>query len=70
MQMSYKKAWNLVDSMNKQAPELLVTPKAGGTGGGGSIVSESGHKAIKLFNEISEANRRYLDERMNKVKFT
>lgn len=69
MKMSYKKAWQLVNSMNEQAPELLVTPKTGGVGGGGSVLSEAGKRAIEAFSQINKANREYLDVKMNELEF-
>lgn len=49
MEMSYRHAWELVDSMNRQAQKLLVEASTGGKGGGGAHVTEEGEKAIKLF---------------------
>ncbi|MDX2362291.1 MAG: LysR family transcriptional regulator [Crocinitomicaceae bacterium] len=69
MKMSYKKAWELVNSMNKQGPELLVTPTIGGTGGGGSTLSDAGKKAIKIFTELNTGNRTYLDNQLKEIEF-
>lgn len=49
MEMSYRHAWELVDSMNRQAPNPFVEAVAGGKGGGGARLTEDGEKAIKLF---------------------
>jgi len=69
MKMSYKKAWELVNSMNKQGRELLVTPTVGGAGGGGSALSEAGKNAIEMFNKINSENRSYLDDQIRDMKF-
>jgi len=69
MKMSYKKAWNLVDSMNKEGKEILVTAKSGGVGGGGTNLSQAGQNAIKQFKELDSLNRTFLDAQMNKFKF-
>lgn len=69
MKMSYKKAWELVSSMNKQGPELLVIPKTGGAGGGGSILSEGGKKAIALFAKLNDENKSYLDAKISELNF-
>lgn len=69
MKMSYKKAWDLVDSMNKQSKELIVSPKTGGKNGGGSVLSDAGKRAIKIFNELDKANRTDLDEKIKGIKF-
>ena len=49
MDMSYRHAWELVDSMNRQAPAPLVEAATGGKGGGGARLTEDGEKAIDLF---------------------
>ncbi|HWR57877.1 MAG TPA: ModE family transcriptional regulator [Thermodesulfovibrionales bacterium] len=49
MEMSYRHAWELVDSMNRQAPKPFVETAAGGKGGGGTILTEEGEKAVSLF---------------------
>lgn len=52
MAMSYKHAWDLVDSMNRQAGESLVSTSKGGRGGGGAYLTESGEAAVKKFAGI------------------
>lgn len=49
MDMSYRRAWDLVDSMNRQAKEPFVEVAAGGKGGGGARVTKAGERAIKMF---------------------
>ncbi|MBI5142289.1 MAG: LysR family transcriptional regulator [Nitrospirae bacterium] len=49
MEMSYRHAWQLVDSMNRQAGEPLVETSTGGRGGGGARLTEAGERAISLF---------------------
>jgi len=69
MKMSYKKAWELVDSMNRQGDQTLVRRKIGGTGGGGSELSDTGKKAIELFQKINAENRDFLNAQIEKVEF-
>ncbi len=54
MQMSYKQAWDLVDSMNRSAPKPLVTTSTGGRGGGGAVVTEEGERVIRDFHLLSQ----------------
>ncbi len=49
MGMSYRNAWELVASMNKLSKKPLVDRFTGGKGGGGTVVTEHGKKAIVLF---------------------
>lgn len=62
MGMSYKKAWRLVDSMNKFAPSPLVIQQIGGTGGGGTLLSEAGKKAIASFRALQVRHQAFLKE--------
>ena len=52
MEMSYKHAWDLVDSMNRQSHEPLVETAAGGKGGGGTKLTRKGKESIKLFWDV------------------
>jgi molybdate transport system regulatory protein len=52
MQMSYKHAWDLVDSMNRHAKEPLVSTTKGGRGGGGASLTEAGDLAVKEFADL------------------
>ena len=52
MSMSYKRAWDLVSSMNAQAAAPLVATQAGGSRGGGAVVTEAGHEAIVAFTAL------------------
>jgi molybdate transport system regulatory protein len=49
MDISYRHAWELVDSMNRQSPAPLVVTVAGGKGGGGTQLTQEGENAIRLF---------------------
>jgi molybdate transport system regulatory protein len=49
MSMSYRHAWELVDSMNRQADTPLVEAVTGGKGGGGARLAAEGEKAVRLF---------------------
>jgi molybdate transport system regulatory protein len=52
MGMSYKRAWDLVSSMNAQAATPLVATQTGGSRGGGAAVTEAGQEAIVAFKAI------------------
>jgi molybdate transport system regulatory protein len=47
--MAYRHAWDLVDSMNRQALHPFVESATGGKGGGGAKVTKDGEAAIRLF---------------------
>lgn len=60
--MSYRKAWELVESMNSQAGAPLVVASTGGKGGGGAVLTEAGQRAIRLFRELDADFARFRKE--------
>jgi molybdate transport system regulatory protein len=55
LKMSYRRAWELVESMNRQSAEPLIKASTGGKGGGGASLTEAGEKAIAAFKRMDEA---------------
>ncbi len=49
MGMSYKRAWDLVDTMNRCFKHPLVTTVTGGSHGGGAQVTPFGHDVLYLY---------------------
>ena len=54
MGMSYRRAWNLVDSMNGDFVKPVVKTNSGGKGGGGASVTKFGKEIIERYREIEE----------------
>ncbi len=52
MGMSYRRAWQLVDSMNKGFKEDLVRTATGGRGGGGAEVTARGFDVLARFRDM------------------
>jgi molybdate transport system regulatory protein len=67
MRMAYRHAWDLVDSMNKQAKKPFVKLSTGGRGGGGARVTEDGERAIQLFWKFSEDFKRFIEKEQKKL---
>lgn len=58
MRMSYRRAWELVDSMNKSFKLPVVITSPGGSHGGGAQVTEFGLQLIKNYRMmVSKANQ-------------
>lgn len=47
--MSYKRAWNLVDTMNRCFREPLVDTSTGGDGGGGARLTPFGEEVLTRY---------------------
>lgn len=52
MDMSYRRAWQLVAAINTSFTEPLIVTATGGKQGGGAVVSDLGRKVVKRFREM------------------
>jgi molybdate transport system regulatory protein len=59
--MSYKGAWDAVDTMNNLAGEPLVLRSSGGKGGGGTQLTPRAVKLIETFRAVEREHRRFLE---------
>lgn len=59
--MSYRRAWLLVDTMNRCFREPLVASATGGTGGGGAHVTPFGRRVLERFGSMQARVDRALD---------
>lgn len=54
MGMSYRRAWLLVETMNKSFKAPLVEAATGGKGGGGARVTDHGFDILRRYREMEE----------------
>jgi molybdate transport system regulatory protein len=52
MNMSYKRAWELVSEINDSFNEPLVSAQTGGKSGGGAVLTERGQELIRHYRAI------------------
>jgi len=45
--ISYKAAWERIETLNNLSPQPLITRQVGGSGGGGTLLTEAGHDFLK-----------------------
>ena len=50
--MSYKRAWQLVDTMNRDFREPLVIASKGGQRGGGAALTPTGRKVLDCYRKM------------------
>ena len=50
--MSYRRAWLLVEELNRALREPAVTAETGGPGGGGAMVTPTGERVVGLYRTI------------------
>ncbi|MBI1174017.1 MAG: LysR family transcriptional regulator [Sideroxydans sp.] len=58
--ISYKTAWDAVDSMKNLSGEPLVESASGGKGGGGTRLSEAARKLVQTYRLIQQEHERFL----------
>lgn len=61
MKMSYKAAWDRLNSMNELADEPLINRTVGGKGGGGTKLTPYARELIKTYKRLSELHRQFID---------
>jgi molybdate transport system regulatory protein len=68
MGMSYRRAWLLVETMNRSFPTPLVRAKTGGSSGGGAEVTELGLAAANNYRALQRAAERAVQRGLPKLK--
>ncbi len=68
MGMSYKKAWQLIKSMNVLSEKPLVIKEVGGKKGGGTILTKSGKEIITTFRQLEKRNKEFLVKESQNLK--
>ena len=58
--MSYKAAWDAVNTMNNLAGEALVERTTGGAGGGSTRLTARGSRMVERFAQLSAAHQRFV----------
>ena len=66
--ISYKKAWQLLDSVNKSAKKPVTINSIGGKGGGGAELTEYGKSLVVVFDEINKNCWAFLDKQLEKIE--
>jgi molybdate transport system regulatory protein len=62
LRFSYRRAWMLVDGMNRRWPEPLVRLKTGGPHGGGAALTGRGRSVLRAYRELQIAFEHFLDQ--------
>jgi molybdate transport system regulatory protein len=62
LEMSYRRAWLLVEEINNGLHERAVTAEPGGRHGGGAVVTDVGERVIDLYHSIESQARSGADD--------
>lgn len=68
LNISYKKAWDLIDSVNKSAKQPVTVTSTGGKGGGGAELTQYGKNLILAFDTINQNCWDFLDAQLESIK--
>jgi molybdate transport system regulatory protein len=68
MNMSYKKAWALVNALNAQTSTPVVIPQTGGKKGGGSTVTGEAMEMIKYHRLLRQRFADFLEKETQQLK--
>lgn len=58
--MSYKTAWEAVDSMNNLSQKPVVKKATGGSGGGGTTLTEYGENLVESYRQLQQEHQKFL----------
>ena len=61
--MSYKKAWSLVEEINRCFGKEIVKKQTGGAGGGGTKLTKTGEKIVEEFLRLKKEIENLLAQR-------
>jgi molybdate transport system regulatory protein len=62
LRFSYRRAWLLMDAMNRRWPAPLVTSAVGGERGGGTRITELGQVVLRSYRDLQLQLEHLLDE--------
>lgn len=54
MNMSYRRAWQLIGTLNAMFREPLVDSTRGGPGGGGAVLTETGRTILSIYRAFED----------------
>lgn len=65
MGMSYRRAWLLVDSLNRAFRNPLVTTQIGGSSGGGAVLTPDGRTVLEHYRAVEAEAETAVAERLH-----
>jgi molybdate transport system regulatory protein len=68
MGMSYKRAWYLVETMNRCFKRPLVAASKGGRAGGGAALTELGHEVLARYRRMETLTARAVEPELTALR--
>jgi molybdate transport system regulatory protein len=66
--MSYRRAWLLVDELNRMFATPLVEARGGGRNGGGAVLTELGELVVSLYREAERKMSRSASREIERIE--
>lgn len=60
LRISYRRAWDMLDSINRNSPTPLVETAAGGARGGGARLTQRGLALLERYRELESSVKRLI----------
>jgi molybdate transport system regulatory protein len=67
--LSYRKAWQLVENMNQMATQPLVEKKLGGNQGGGASVTPTGKAVLEHYLSLEQEVEKFIQSKFKPSVF-
>jgi len=67
LDMSYSKAWKLINDINKYAAEPVIIKNIGGKNGGGTTLTPYGKNLVSAFETINKNCIKFLEKELKKL---
>ncbi len=67
MGMSYKKAWQMISSMNEHAKVPLILTQTGGSSVGGALVTAEGEEIINYYKDLQRRFQAFLEQELKNL---
>ena len=59
LNIPYRRAWGMIQEMNRNSSFEIVAKEAGGKAGGHSILTEGGRDILQLFKDVNDSLKQY-----------
>ena len=66
--ISYRRAWDMVDTMNQCFSEPLVESVTGGKGGGGATLTSLGKRVVEIYRNMEKKASKATQEEWKSLK--
>jgi molybdate transport system regulatory protein len=69
MDMSYNKAWNMLEAVNKASASPVLEKVRGGKGGGGAVLTKYGQLILKEYEQIEKVVKLFKEKLNREINF-